>query len=65
MTKPNKEQMKALAWGIAESHFYSDDECEVLWEPFEDWDEDDITEQVADLALVIFNAMIWAQGEAE
>ena len=65
MNKPTKEKMEALAWGIAESHFYSDDECQVPWEPFEDWDEDDITEQVADLALVIFNAMVWAQGEAE
>ena len=63
MTKPTKEQMKARAWAIAESHFYSDDECKVPWEPFENWDEDDITEQVADMAKVIFNAMVWAQGD--
>jgi hypothetical protein len=63
MTKPTKEQMNARAWGIAESHFYSDDECQVPWEPFEDYDEEELQSQVAGLAAVIFTAMVWAQGE--
>ena len=63
MIKPTKEQMKARAWGTAESHFYSDDECEVPWEPFEHYERKELSELVADMAEVIFNAMIWAQGE--
>lgn len=63
--KPNKEQMKARAWGIAESHFYSDDECDFPWQPFEDWDEDKLQEQVSDLAETIFRAMVWAQGDQD
>ena len=65
MSKPNKEQMKARAWAIAEQHFYCDDECEIAWEPFEHWDYEDLQEEVADMANRIFNAMIWAQGEDE
>jgi hypothetical protein len=65
MTKPTKEQMNARAWGIAEAHFYSDDECEVPWQPFEDYDSEELLEQVKQLAETIITAMIWAQGEAE
>ena len=65
MTKPTKEEMKVRSWAIAESHFYSDDECEVPWQPFEDWDKDELEFQVSELAAVIFNAMLWAQGESK
>ena len=65
MSKPNKEQMKARAWAIAEQHFYCDDECEIAWEPFEHWDYEDLQEEVADMANRIFNAMIWAQGDED
>ena len=63
MAKPNKEQIRARAWAISESHFYSDDECAVPWEPFEDWDAEELSGQVAGLAAVIFTAMVWAQGD--
>ena len=36
------EELKARARGIAESHFYCDDECEIPWEPFEYHDPDEI-----------------------
>ncbi len=60
-----KEQLKARAWGIAEAHFYSDDDCEYAWQPFETWDKEDIDEQIDDLANTIFNAMVWAQENEE
>lgn len=61
--KPNKEQMKARAWGIAEGFFYSDDECEEAWQPFEDWSDSSIAREVHNMAHTIFNAMLWAQGD--
>jgi hypothetical protein len=50
------------AYGIAEAHFYSDDECEIAWEPFEDFSDEDLKDQLHDLAQVILHAMQWAQG---
>jgi hypothetical protein len=55
------EALKTRARAIAEMHFYSDDECEVPWEPFEDWPDDEIQEQVADMAQTIFMALLWAR----
>jgi hypothetical protein len=63
--KPTKEEMKARAWGIAEGMFYSDDDCEYAWQPFEDWDDAELRELVSDVANSIFNAMVWAQGESD
>lgn len=63
MTKPTKEQMQARAWSIAEGMFYSDDECDFAWEPFEDWSDEELRDLVGDVANSIFNAMIWAHGD--
>jgi hypothetical protein len=49
------------AYGIAESFFYSDDECEVPWEPFEDYPNEEIQEQLHELAQTILQAMLWSQ----
>ena len=62
MTKPNKEQMKARAYAIAESQFYSDDECNDVWEPLEDVDENVVHDLMIDVAESIYHAMVWAQG---
>jgi hypothetical protein len=59
----NKTDMKKIARGISEQFFYCDDECEIPWEPFEYWDNEDIQAEVADLANRIFNAMQRAQNE--
>ena len=58
--KTNSELL-AHAYGIAESHFYSDDECDIPWEPFENHDKEQIDEEVNNLAESIYNAMLWAQ----
>jgi hypothetical protein len=65
MTKPTKEQMNARAWGMAEAHFYCDDECEIAWEPFEHWDNEELQSEVSGLAASIFMAMLWAQGDGD
>jgi hypothetical protein len=56
-------QLLERAYGIAESFFYSDDECDIPWEPFEDYDKEEINEQLHDLAQSILLAMEWAQNE--
>lgn len=63
MTKPTKEQMKARAYAIAESQFYSDDECQFIWEPLEDVNANVIHDLMIDVAESIYHAMIWAQGD--
>jgi len=55
------EEMKKRAYAIAESHFYSDDECEDIWEPLEDVDENIIADLVCDVAESIYHAMLWAR----
>jgi hypothetical protein len=54
-------QLLERAYGIAESFFYSDDECQEPWEPFEDYDKEEIQEQLHDLAQTILQAMLWSQ----
>jgi hypothetical protein len=56
------EEMKKRAYAIAESHFYSDDECEDIWEPLEDVDANVINELVCDIAESIYHAMLWARN---
>ena len=58
-----KEEMEAYARGLAETHFYSDDDTP--WEPFEHWDEADIEEEIDNLAVAVYRAMIWAQEGAQ
>jgi hypothetical protein len=63
MTKPTKEQMKARAYAIAESQFYSDEECQFVFEPLEDLDENVVHDLMIDVAEAIYYAMVWAQGD--
>ena len=60
MAKSNSELLER-AYGIAESFFYSDDECQEPWEPFEDYPNEEIQEQLHDLAQTILLAMQWSQ----
>lgn len=55
------EEMKKRALAIAESHFYSDDECDSIWEPLEDVDENVIRDLMIDVAESIYHAMLWAR----
>lgn len=57
----SNSQLLERAYGIAESFFYSDDECEIPWEPFEDYDKEEINEQLHELAQSILLAMKWSQ----
>ena len=56
------EELKARARGIAEAHFYCDDECDIPWEPFEYHSKEWIEEQCSILADAIERGMLWAQS---
>jgi hypothetical protein len=59
-----KDEMMKYARGFAESHFYSDEDCEVVWQPFEDYPEEWMVGEVDALADAMFRAMLWArEGE--
>jgi hypothetical protein len=62
MAKSNSELLER-AYGIAESFFYSDDECQEPWEPFEDYPKEEIQEQIHDLAQTIYQSLQWAHNE--
>jgi hypothetical protein len=54
-----RKQIRKYAEGVAWAHFYSDEDT--LWEPFEDYPQDWIDEQVESLADAVERAMLWAQ----
>ena len=56
-------QLLERAYAIAESHIYSDDECEIAWQPFEHFSDDELKDMTHDLAQSILLAMEWAQNE--
>ena len=60
--KTNSELLER-AYGIAESHIYCDDDCDIAWQPFEDFDEEELKDMTHDLAQSIYQAMLWAQGD--
>jgi hypothetical protein len=64
MAKSNSELLER-AYAIAESHFFSDDECQIAWEPFEDWEQDELQDQVHALAQTILLAMQWSQDNED
>jgi hypothetical protein len=55
----NKQQIRTIAEGVAEGQFYCDDERTTVWEPFENYDEEWVHEQVQSLADSIENAITY------
>ena len=56
-----KDEMMKRARGVAEEHFYCDDECEVVWKPFENHPKEWVAFEVDALAEIVFEAMVWVQ----
>ena len=59
----SKEQLKRRAIGIAEGFFYCDDECDIPWEPFENWSRSELKNEAKNLSELIYNSMLWAQED--
>jgi hypothetical protein len=56
-----KKELRKIANGIAESHFYSDDDCKTAWEPFEDYSSQWIKENCKQLADTIYFNLVRIQ----
>ena len=61
----SNSQLLERAYGIAESFIYCDDECQIAWEPFENWPKDQLQDQLHDLAQSILLAMQWSQKDED
>ena len=54
-------EIKERAHAIASMHFYADVDDLTAWEPFEDYDDEWIQEEIENMADMLTHAMIWAQ----
>ena len=54
-------EIKERAQAMAEMHFYADVDDLTAWEPFEDYDDEWIQEEIENMADMLTHAMIWAQ----
>jgi hypothetical protein len=60
------EQIKERAQAIAVMHFYADVDGNTPWEPFENYEDEWIANQIEDMADMLVGQMLWAQqGETE
>ena len=60
-----EKQIEAYAQVVAQDFVYSDADKGIAWEPFENWDADDLAEQIEMMADTIKHAMLWAQKGEE
>lgn len=55
-------EIKARAHSIASMHFYADVDDLTPWQPFEDYDQQWIDDEIENMAEMLTHAMIWAQS---
>jgi len=56
-----KTEIRKRARAIAEMHYYADVDGRQLWEPFEDYPEEWIREEIANMSQMLTRNMLWAQ----
>ena len=56
-------EIKKRAFAIAQMHFYADLDDNTLWEPFENYNDEWIAEEIENMADMLTKHMLWAQGE--
>ena len=59
------EQIKHYATQFARDFYYSDYDDKLVWQPFEHMDENNLYENVEQLAEQVAHAMLWAVGQAD
>lgn len=59
------EQITHYATQFARDFYYSDYDDKLVWQPFEHWSEEDLSEHVWLLAEQVAHAMLWAVGQAD
>jgi hypothetical protein len=55
------EQIKQRAQAIALMHFYSDVDDNTLWEPFENYNDEWIADEIESMTDMLVGQMVWAQ----
>lgn len=56
-----KTEIRKRARAIAEMHYYADTDERILWEPFENYPEEWIREEIANMSQMLARNMLWAQ----
>jgi hypothetical protein len=54
-------ELKERAHAIASQHFYADVDDLTPWQPFEDYDDEWIQEEIESMAEMLVGQMLWAQ----
>ncbi len=55
-------EIKTRAEAIALMHFYSDVDDHTLWEPFENYEDEWIADEIESMTDMLVRQMLWAQG---
>ena len=55
-------EIKTRAHAIASMHFYADVDDLIPWEPFEDYSDEWIQDEIESMAEMLVVSMLWAQS---
>lgn len=55
-------EIKERAHAIASMHFYADIDDLTAWEPFEDYSDEWIQDEIESMAEMLVVSMLWAQS---
>ncbi len=58
-------EIKERAHAIASMHFYADVDDLVPWEPFENYSDDWIQDEIEYMADMLVGQMLWAQSQSD
>jgi hypothetical protein len=56
-------EIKTRAHAIASMHFYADVDDLTAWEPFEDYSDEWIQDEIESMAEMLVVSMLWAQSK--
>ena len=56
-------EIKTRAHAIASMHFYADVDDLTAWEPFENYDDEWIAEEIENMTEMLVVQMLWAQSD--
>lgn len=57
-----KDEIKKRAYEVALMHFYADLDSLLLWEPFQDYNDEWIADEIESMTDMLVRQMLWAQG---
>lgn len=58
-------EIKQRATAIASMHFYADLDGKTPWEPFENYNDEWIADEIEYMADMLTGQMLWAQGDTD